>query len=495
MKNKKILNKIFFFIILPALISILFITGIYNAIIKPLPEGINYEGKFYYFNENDIDFIYDLTYLNNKNEIVNNINIFNEVFNLIDNAEKYILIDMFLFNPHKGKSQRNDYLPLSKELTKRLINKKSNNPDIKIDFITDPINTVYGGSSLKEIEELKKAGINVIITNLNKLRDSNPSYSAFWRLFIQWSGNSAKNGFLKHPFSSKEKNVTLRSYLKLLNFKANHRKIFVCDSSDNFVTVIMSANPHDASSFHSNVAIKITGGIYKDICFSENAVAKLTKNQSIKCSSIINNKTDNNLNKTLMVKTISEKKIRDNLISIIDNSKKKDKINIAMFYLSERKIIRSLIKAANRGTEVNIILDPNKDAFGYKKSGAPNRPVASELLKKTKNKINIRWYNTHGEQFHTKLFIYKNNKGPASVILGSSNLTRRNICNYNLELDVLIKGKKDSPLIKKIDDYFSMIWENNDSNYYTVKYNAYEDRSIIKYVIYRIQEFTGFCSY
>ena len=33
------------------------------------------------------------------------------------------------------------------------------------------------------------------------------------------------------------------------------------------------------------------------------------------------------------------------------------------------------------------ILDPNKDAFAREKSGVPNRPVAYELVKKSKGKI------------------------------------------------------------------------------------------------------------
>ena len=51
--------------------------------------------------------------------------------------------------------------------------------------------------------------------------------------------------------------MSLRSYLEMLNFKANHRKVFVADSADGPVTIVSSANPHDASSAHSNVALLI----------------------------------------------------------------------------------------------------------------------------------------------------------------------------------------------------------------------------------------------
>ncbi len=50
-----------------------------------------------------------------------------------------------------------------------------------------------------------------------------------------------------------------------------------------------------------------------------------------------------------------------------------------MFYLSERQIIKALIAAQQRGVQVRVLLDPNKDAFGREKNGIPNRQVAAEL--------------------------------------------------------------------------------------------------------------------
>ncbi len=52
---------------------------------------------------------------------------------------------------------------------------------------------------------------------------------------------------------------------------------------------------------------------------------------------------------------------------------------------------------------MRVLLDPNKDAFGFEKSGLPNRQVASELIAASDGAIKLRWYRTHGEQFHAKL--------------------------------------------------------------------------------------------
>jgi len=165
-----------------------------------------------------------------------------------------------------------------------------------------------------------------------------------------------------------------------------------------------------------------------------------------------------------------------------------------MFYLSDRDIIKSLLRASNRGTTIRIILDPNKDAFGYKKNGIPNKPVAYELIKKSNKKIKIRWYDTHGEQFHSKM-VFVNKEEESYMILGSANLTRRNLNNYNLETNIEIKSKNDKQIIQDIKEYFDKIWNNKDGKYYTVGYQIYKDESIIKTFLYRIQEFTGLSNF
>lgn len=80
-----------------------------------------------------------------------------------------------------------------------------------------------------------------------------------------------------------------------------------------------------------------------------------------------------------------------------------------MFYIANRDIINALHDATDRGVNVRLILDPNKTAFGNTKTGLPNVPIASELIKD--EGISIRWYETEDEQYHTKLmYIKKDNK-------------------------------------------------------------------------------------
>ncbi|MEL7654904.1 MAG: phospholipase D-like domain-containing protein, partial [Bacillota bacterium] len=111
----------------------------------------------------------------------------------------------------------------------------------------------------------------------------------------------------------------------------------------------------------------------------------------------------------------------------------------------------------------------------------------------TDNKIQIKWYLTHGEQYHSKIIgIYKKDK--VTLIGGSANFTRRNIDNYNLEADLMVTIKQNDPLANDFKDYFNRIWSNQDG-VYTADYSEYEDDSIWKTVVYRLQEKTGLCTF
>lgn len=474
------IKKIFSFLVI-----LLFAIAIWQRF-KPLPDGISFQSKDYYINEGDIEFLSDITVEGKCDQVI-----FNEIFKAIDLSREYILIDMFLFNSFVGTTEK-EYEKLSENISRKLVEKINKYPDIKIDLITDDINTVYGGAVNKHLDMLKSAGVNVIITDLTELRDSNPLYSSVWRGFFQWFGNSTKTGLLKNPFSPSEQKVSLRSYLNLLNFKANHRKVFLADNSGNMVAIITSANPHDASSLHSNVAVKIkNGNFWRDVYESEYAVAKFSTAELSPVPSYYIRENEEKNSESLVVNLITEKKIKNNLLDIIKEAKAGDVINIAMFYLSDRNIIENLIIASNKGVAVRLILDPNKDAFGFKKNGIPNRQVAKELIKNGNGKIKIRWYNTNGEQFHSKLVWIDKNKEGFYIVLGSANLTKRNIENYNLESDVMIQGGQNSLFKASIEEYFNKLWNNENNMKYTLDYNTYKDTSVFKVLVYRFQEFTG----
>jgi phosphatidylserine/phosphatidylglycerophosphate/cardiolipin synthase-like enzyme len=196
------------------------------------------------------------------------------------------------------------------------------------------------------------------------------------------------------------------------------------------------------------------------------------------------------------MQVLTEGAIRDAIVERIESAVRGESIDIAMFYISDRHVIDALVAAAGRGVSVRLILDPNKDAFGHEKNGIPNRPVASELLAASDGAIHVRWYRTHGEQFHTKLvMIYGTDR--VWMSLGSANLTRRNIGDYNLEANVAIETARASPLGTQVLGYFDTIWSNHAALgiEYTADFGVYADPTQANYWLYRVMESTGLSTF
>ncbi|AKL96447.1 phosphatidylserine/phosphatidylglycerophosphate/cardiolipin synthase [Clostridium aceticum] len=450
-----------------------------NSFFIPMPEGTSYEGSF--SDVSNIEFIYDLSYKKNG-EVVREHRIFQELIDLIEGAEEFIIIDMFLFND--DYSRKNEFPKLSEKLTDTLIQQKEKRPNLKIMFITDEINNFYGAYESNHLKQLKSNDIDVVVTDSTKMRNPNPLYSGFWKTFLQWFGTEGK-GWIRNPFSEDSPKVTLRSYLKLLKFKANHRKVLITDKA----AIVTSANPHDASAYHSNIAFKVEGEVINDLIKTEQAVAKFSGNDFEDIEYISSESTIEDIK----VMVITEGKIRQHIVDGIKATKADDRITIGMFYLAERRIIKELIKASDRGVDIRLILDANKDAFGIEKNGIPNRQVATELVKKSKGKIQVKWYNTYGEQYHAKLMVIENDHA-ATIIGGSANFTVRNIGDYNLETNLKIVAPKESRITGDVLEYFDRIWENQEGNY-TVDFSKYQEENFFKTMMYRFQEWSGLSTF
>lgn len=203
-----------------ALLLCVFLGVVYVQSTKALPEGIPYEGETHQLPAESISFLYDLTY-QAHGETQYEQHMFKAVFEAIDEAEEFIVLDFFLYNDYYDADQQ--YPQLSSNLTKKLIDKKKKNPSIDITLITDEINTSYNSHKNWQFEELKEHGIDVLLTNVDPLRDSNPLYSAIWRMFFQWLGQKG-TGIFPNAMADGAPKMTARSYLKMLNIKANHRK-------------------------------------------------------------------------------------------------------------------------------------------------------------------------------------------------------------------------------------------------------------------------------
>jgi phosphatidylserine/phosphatidylglycerophosphate/cardiolipin synthase-like enzyme len=469
----------------------LWIAVMARHISKPMPAGTDIASPSVAMSESQLEFLYDLTTRDPQNRVLVEQRIFDAIFSIIDNAQTFVVLDFFLLNDDMGNASaatRATMRPLSRELAARLIARKRANPNLQVLLITDPINDVYGGRPSPLLDEMARAGIDVVRTDISALRDSNPAYSSLWRIAMQWFGNSP-GSTLPNPFRE-QGSVSARSWLALLNFKANHRKAIVADDAKGeWVGVVTSANPHDASSLHSNVAWKFRGELAASVLNSEVQVAHFSGWSGTIASSPKFAPLESH---PLIASYVTEQAVRDTLLATIKTTVAGDEICLAMFYLSERNVVNALRDAALRGVNVRLILDPNKDAFGIEKDGVPNRPVANELVAAGNGKIAVRWYRTQGEQFHTKLILVKQSK-QLTASLGSANLTRRNVGNYNLEANVQVAMPVDSTLAKQLTAYFDLLWNNDETKHieYTTSFVAFKDESALRYWRYRFMEATG----
>ncbi len=446
---------------------------------KSIPDGVSYKSDVYQTNQ--VEFLSDLTYYKNKNDMNTEQEIFKEVINVINEAEDFIVVDMFLFNDYTDQDR--NFPDLSGDLTKALIAQKKKNPELQVVFITDPVNTGYYSYEDKHLKELEKNDIEVVITSLSELRDSNTLYSAAWRLFFQPFGQDG-TGWLPNPLAKEGPKMTIRSYANLFNVKANHRKAVASEKN----AIIASANPHNESGFASNIAFKVSGEIIHDIIKAEQAVIDYSGGEIVIDHQDKIEPTDGEI----AIQYLTEGKILESILEEINQANKDDTIWVGMFYIANRDVIDALHEAADRGAKVQLILDPNKNAFGSNKTGLPNLPIASEMIKD--NKLDIRWYEAKEDQYHTKIIYIK--KATESVIIGgSANYTTRNLDDLNLENNLKIAASPEAEVMQDVDEYFNRLWNNEDGTF-TSDYDTNEDAltPALK-LTYWIQKLTGLTTY
>lgn len=481
-KRSLIRTLILWFVI----INILWLTGvIIYQMNKPLPPGVAYEGPIHHVQ--DVEFLADLTYPapeepegTEKHEQ----QIIKRMEQVVQEAEQFLVIDVFLFNNYEHTNQ--SFPQVSERFTNLLVEKKTANPDMDIVFITDEVNTNYNSHPNALLERMKNNGIRVVMTNVDPLRDSTPFYSAIWRTYFRWFGETG-TGWLPNLMASKGPDVTLRSYLKLLNVKANHRKVVVSEKT----AIVSSANIHDASVYHSNIAFEVSGDIIADILKAEQAAMDLSGAGKLPAY------TPSNSPKTgpVRVRYLTEGKVAEHTLSVINQSEQGDTLWMGMFYLADKDVMDALLHAAERGVKIQIILDPNENAFGQKKIGIPNRPVAEQLTTESNHKIEIRWYNTTKEQYHTKLLYLQRSSGNHMMLGGSTNFTPRNLNNYNLENNLWIEAPADSKVTRSVAQYFERLWSNKDGEF-TLDLSAYEDpTTFFTGILYKIQYTLGFTTF
>jgi len=482
-----------------------------------LPPGTNVTSPPKNISVRDIRLLIDDTAWDDETDRrVINQEIFEEILAMIDRADQFVYVDLFLWNPWQG-SIPEKHRSLSQELASALIEKKLAHPSLDVVVLSDPINRVYGDQEPAFFKDMSRAGIPVVFTDLTKMPDSNSIYAPYWSLMerlmstdlvSRWSERS----IFSNPFDRGGESVSALQLGRMLRFKANHRKVVIAGSERSGLEMVVgSLNPADGSSAHSNLALAVRGepvleALQTELAalrwsarFKRNVIFGATRMAFFKADSIerkaaeISSSLEASTEKPT-IQWLTEGAIAEKVIHLFRQAGPGDEVRIAMFYLSERRIIGALKGAITRGASVRIVLDANRDAFGMRKIGIPNRPVAAELMKLSRDhQVDIRWADTHGEQFHTKaMSITFDGTGEPGFLAGSANWTRRNIGNLNLEANLLIR---DAPrLTGDFNAYFDRIWANSDGMSHTLPYEVWEEKGLkrfLKTLMYRFQERWG----
>lgn len=467
---------------------------------KPPPPGTHVAGDYHEVDTASLTFLADVTTADAFGRRIVEQRIADATLSLVREAQGFLLIDFFLFNAQGGRELEGDgpVRPLSAELRQALLERRRADPTLPIVVVLDPINLTYGPELTPELGELRDAGIELVVSDLDALRDSNPLYSGLWRLLGRWWLEPRAEGWLPNPLDGGARPVSAGAWARMLNFKANHRKVVLTRTpAGELRGLVTSANMHDASSAHSNVALMLTGPALQPLLDSELTLARAAGWQGALPPPLAHEGTppaDPLARSRVAVAT--EGAVRDALLERLRAAGPDHSIEVAQFYLSQRDVIEALIGAARRGAAVRVILDPNKDAFGYEKSGLPNRMVAAELLAASDGAVRVRWYRTHGEQFHVK-FAQVRTSGRVWMTLGSANFTRRNLDDYNLEANVLVDTPAQGALAQAALQWFDTLWFNRAAAgiEYTADVETYADPSQGRYWLYRFMEATGLSTF
>jgi hypothetical protein len=474
---------------------------------KPLQPGVRTTSTWHTVPVQNLSFIADITSADAYGRAISSQAIFDETLKIVRGAHEFLVLDYFMFNTRRGDLDASSPLlrPLTATLRDALMERRQALPGLKVLFLTDPVNELYGAEPSSDLRLLKAAGVDVVFTNLDALRDSNHLYSGVWRLGINWwNPDTHEAGSFPNPLNDSNTPLPFGAWARALNFKANQRNVAIGDDgSGGLVGIVGSATVHDASGTDSNVAVRVSGPVLSSLLESELDIARFSGWQgsgSIKVPvgepAGTPNPAEPNKGisdgKLARVQTLTEGAIHGALLEHIDATVPGDSVAIAMFYMADRSIVDALLAASRRGVNVRLILDPNKDGYGHTTSGLPNQPAASELVSESDGKIRARWYRTHGERFHTKLVMVY---GPERLwfTVGSANLTSRDLGDYNLEANVAIEVGRSSPLAVQTLEYFETLWTNRASLgiEYTADFSAYADPGQGHYWLYRFLEATG----
>lgn len=454
---------------------------------KPLPAGVSWSSRAYLVPASSVRFLADVL-----GSPVARPEIFDAVTSLIREAERFVVVDFYLFQA-TGGSPRAPEADLADALTRVVVAKRRAQPQVPIIFITDPITTVYGGAVSPQLEELRQAGVTLVETRLTKLRDANPLYAGLWRSTVRWLGNRPGGQLKLHPFDP-TRHVSLRSWLALVNYKANVRRLVIADRGPNVVSLVTSWDPQTSSATPTNLALEFVNGPWRELVASEEAVADFS-DQPFSVNADSRGVRPTTATSTVTIQVATEGKIGAAVEEQLRTVQAGDEVHALVWQLSDRSVVSHLMAAAGRGAAVRVILDPNHNASRRGLEGLPNRPVASELMLKAGKNLFVRWYARPEAPVQATMLLLRRQDGSASLMTGSAAWTKRNLRDFNLSTAVVVSGDQQAQPLRRAAEFFDSLWSNRGGEMFTTEYATYRDDRLLRAMRYRFIERTGLGSY
>ncbi|MBF7053279.1 phospholipase [Halomonas sp. KAO] len=443
---------------------------------KPLPPGLHVIGPWR--RAEALALLLDEAFLDPRGRLQRRQTIFAEWQRLIDQARRLVVVDLFML----------DDGPLGRALCQALIRRKARVPGLEAVVLVDPINHCYGGRPAPQLEALRRAGIRAVICDLAPGRDPNPAWTALWRGLFRPLGNSSRGGWLPNPLGAGR--VTLRSYLALLNFNANHRKTLVVDHGDGWRAVVSSANADSDSRDYRNAALRLAGPAALDLLHSELALARRSGLRAApRCPAP---PAAGPLPALPRLRLLTEGAIRNTLLALIREARSDETLDLCAYYLAHRQVIRALVAARRRGVTLRLLLDPNDSHFGRPSPGIPNRQAAHELARAG---LAIRWSGNARAHAHGKWLLRHGGGRPATLLIGSANLSRRSLDDHNFEANIQLEAAGDHPVIRAAQDSFARYWLNRRGELHSRPFDACDDATPWRYWRYRLMEATGWSTF
>jgi len=423
----QLITKITAVVLLVAWLTVAF----WNAV-KPLPPGIRAMSLPARLAESDLEFV----------GAAAQPTALGRALNLVEHAEQLIVIDQS---------------PLPREIAQALLLRRHLRPHLKIVVIVDPAPAAYGGTPPQDLQSLERQGIIVARVRLERLRDSNPLYSALWRMAFQWWSD---------PFEEAATPDGVAARSRRLNFKADQRQMLVADDGTGG-WISLTGAPESAT------ALIARGALAEDIMAAELSLASWSDEDRLPAVPPAHGRGFGTIDARFLTEGAIGAAVLDTLASLAAG----DEVSLSTHQLSDRNVISALVHAATRGTRVRVLLDPVP---------SPNLASAGELMRS--ERIEVRWAADATNAPRSSMVVVRHGKD-AALYFGSANFTRRNLADFNLESAMELRAPALAALPRTFSEHFAKRWAA------AAEYHRYADESGPTYWSYRFAEATGLSSF